>query len=184
MVDSTLITLVKKRKKAAFKTLYERCINYVYAIVRRYVSNESDHKDVIQEVFARVFLKIDTYKPEKGDFKIWLRQVTINQCMQHYRQRKSPRLFVSMDAVSEMESSVDEQLTALTKAEIERYLDKMPIGYRQVFMLVVIDEYPHTEVAKMLGISTATSRSQLSRAKNWLRKNVLTNSPKTFVSGL
>ncbi|MEO1438479.1 MAG: RNA polymerase sigma factor, partial [Bacteroidota bacterium] len=87
MVDQTLINAVKNRNQDAFKQMYEACIRYVYTIVKRYVSNESDHNDVIQENFVRVFLRIDTFNEKKGLFKFWLRRLTINQCIQHYRKQ-------------------------------------------------------------------------------------------------
>ena len=61
MIGTALINSVKKREHDAFKRMYNCCIRYVYAIVRRYVSNESDHQDVIQEIFAKVFISIHTY---------------------------------------------------------------------------------------------------------------------------
>ncbi len=184
MVDSSIISLVKKRNNAAFKQLYQTCIRYVFSIVRRYITNSSDHQDVIQEIFARVFLSINTFDQSKGDFKFWLRRLVINQCLQHYRQRKSPILFVPLDTINEADNSVEEQLTKLTKAEIEVHLQKMPIGYRQVFMLVVIDDFSHKEVGALLDITEETSRSQLSRAKKWLQKNILENNQKNLTSGI
>lgn len=185
MVDPSIIASVKNKENAAFKAMYQQCIDYVYSIVRRYITNESDYSDVIQEIFARVFLSIKTFDETKGDFKFWLRRLVINQCMQHYRQQKSPRLLVPIDIVNDVTSGGDHPLHNLSKAEIKRYLDRMPEGYRQIFMLVVIDEYSHKEVGKLLGISTETSRSQLSRAKRWLRKNVWNNNKqKLLASGL
>lgn len=183
VVDTDLIHLVKKRNQDAFKRMYNSCIRYVYSIVKRYVSNESDHQDIIQEIFARLFLSIQTFDESKGDFKFWLRRLVINQCMQHYRQGKSPALVVSIDTVSEIEAGFDEQLSKLTKAEIEHFLVQMPEGYRQVFMLVVIDEYNHKEVSELLGISAETSRSQFSRAKSWIRKNLSNNKLKALANG-
>jgi RNA polymerase sigma-70 factor (ECF subfamily) len=163
--------------------LYQRTIAYVYTVVKRYVSNESDYKDVIQEIYARVFLRLDTFDPQRGEFKAWLRRLTINQCFQHNRQGRSPRLFVPVDTVPEEEAGVTENKVQLTKAEIEEYLRHMPEGYRQVFLLVVIDDYTHQEVAELLGITPETSRSQLSRAKNWLKKKVTTDKQKILASG-
>lgn len=181
MVDQSLISSVKKRDQSAFKKMYEFCIRYVYTIVKRYISNESDHQDVIQEIFARVFLSIDTYDSAKGDFKFWLRRIVVNQCLQHYRKNKKEALTVSMDSLTESDQRLDEQLTEMTKEDVEKYLFQMPGGYRQIFMMVVIDEYTHQEVADELGISPETSRSQLSRAKNWLHKQILIYSKEKMV---
>ena len=175
MVDSSIIALVKQGKHPAFKELYQSSIGYVFSIVKRYVSNESDYPDVIQEIFARVFLSIKSFDESKGEYKFWLRRLVINQCLQHYRQGKSPRQIIPMDNVEEVDLNIERKLNELTKTEIELFLKQMPDGYKQVFMLVILDEYSHKEVSEMLGISIETSRSQLSRAKNWIRKKKLDN---------
>lgn len=184
MVDSAIIELVKKREKGAFKAMYQSCIGYVYSIVRRYVSNESDHPDVIQEIFARAFLSIHTFDQSVGEFKSWLRRLVINQCLQHYRQKKSPSLVVPLEVAKENGSDDHFPLHELSREEIETYLDRMPETYRQVFMLHVIDEYSHKEVSEFLGISIENSRAQLSRAKSWLRKKLFENgSQKLLANG-
>ena len=185
MINSSIIELIKERKQSAFKLMYQKSIAYVYSIVRRYVTNESEHADVIQEIYARVFLSIDTYDESKSEFKYWLRRLVINQCLQHYRQGKSPRLYVSIDAANEIDTGEERHLYELSKAEVENYLSQMPEGYRQIFMLVVMDGFSHKEVSEQLGISVETSRSQLSRAKSWIQKKILRkNEQKALVNGL
>ncbi|MCB0521432.1 MAG: RNA polymerase sigma factor [Lewinellaceae bacterium] len=184
MVDSSIIELVKKREKGAFKTMYQSCIGYVYSVVRRYVGNESDHPDVIQEIFARAFLSIHTFDQSKGEFKFWLRRLVINQCLQHYRKKKSSALIVPLDVVKETESDDALPLHELSREEIEGYLEMMPEAYRQIFMLHVIDEYSHKEVSDLLDISIENSRTQVSRAKSWLRKKLFDNgSQKLLANG-
>ena len=172
MIDSSIIDQIINKDNGAFKMMYQKCIRYVYSLVKRYVKNESDHQDVIQEIFARVFLIIKSFDTEKGDFKFWLRRLAINQCLQLYRQGKSPKQFVPIENANEIESGVVHALDELTKIDIQNNLSKMPEGYRQIFMLVVIDEYSHKEVGKLLNITAETSRSQLSRAKQWLQKKI------------
>lgn len=185
VINTTDIELVKEGDHAAFKLVYQKSIAYVYSIVNRYVNNESDQPDVIQEIYARVFLSIDSFNPSKGEFKYWLRRVTINQCMQHYRQGKSPRLHVPLEVVSNHSADAKGPFSQMTKKEIAAYLQKMPEGYRQIFMLVVMDEYSHQEVAELLDISPETSRSQLSRAKKWLRAHLSpSNKQRLLANGL
>lgn len=158
--------------------MYQQCIAYVYSVVRRYVANASDHPDVIQEIFARLFLSMHTFDANKGAFKFWLRRVTINECLKYTQREKPFREYLSIDEAPEPESQDNMRVHQLSKAEIEAYLGQMPDGYRQIFLLSVIDEYTHQEISEMLDISPETSRSQLSRAKNWLRKHLLNNKQK------
>ena len=124
------------------------------------------------------------FKVDEAGFADILKQVRDHQFEEELQKRLKLAEIEKEGAVKLVEANFKNALQEnLSKKDIERYLDKMPVGYRQIFMLVVIDEYPHTEVAKILGISPETSRSQLSRAKAWLRKNVLNNTQKSFVNG-
>ena len=183
MVDSQLIKAVKSQNQAAFKQMYEKCIRYIYAIVKRYVNNESDYQDLIQEIFARVFLKIESFDESKGDFKYWLRRLAINECLQHYRKINSGGKIVQLKSVAHFKSEENGELNGFSKKELSQYLSKMPDGYKQIFMLSVIDDYSHQEIAQQLDISPETSRSQLSRAKKWLKDNLSNENLKMLASG-
>lgn len=184
MVESTVIKSAIKRERGAFKIIYESCSPYVYAVVRRYIPDANEHKDVMQETFARVFLSIHNFDESKGDFKPWLRRIAINQCMQHFRKNKKQAAVVQLNMAAEPQEDLETQLTGLTKQDIEHLLSNMPEGYRQVFMLVAMDGYTHKEVAELLDISPETSRSQFLRARNWLKKNLINNEQKTLANGL
>lgn len=171
-VDENLITQIKAKNNQAFKRMYDTYIRYVYSIVNRYVRNESDYQDLIQEIFALVFLKIDTYESNKGEFKLWLRKLCINQCIKHYHKNTQRIQTESLDAELPKDIPYDELQTGLTRSELLSFLNKMPTGYREVFMLVVIDEYSHKEVGEILKISPETSRSQLHRAKQWIKEHI------------
>ena len=184
MVETSIIALIKKGEQAAFKVMYQSSIAYVYAIVKRYIPSESNQEDIIQEIYARLFLSIKNYDETKGDFKSWLRKIVVNQCLESYRQGKSPKYLVPLEVASNSNVVDKHPLNELSKEEIENLLSNMPEGYRQIFMLGIIDEYSHKEVGKMLGISPETSRSQLSRAKNWIRKRVsYSNKQKVMLNG-
>lgn len=184
MVDQQLTDSIKKHDPKAFKRMYESCIHYVYAIVKRYVPNESDHQDVVQEVFARVFTSIGSFDARKGEFKYWLRKLTINQCFQHTRKNRAQGRIIEINSAVEKELGSDQIRMNLTKEEIELHLKNMPDGYRQVFMLIIIDEFNHKEVGEILGISAEASRSQLSRAKDWLKKKLFPNEQKIMINGI
>jgi len=90
-----------------------------------------------------------------------------------------------LEVASNISSDEAEQFAHLSKEEIMAYLQKMPDGYRQIFMLVVMDGYSHKEVAELLTISAETSRSQLSRAKKWLKARISpSNKQRLLANGL
>ena len=89
-----------------------------------------------------------------------------------------------IDSETQQLSDDSMNLHNLSDKEIEEFLKDMPEGYRQVFMLVVMDGYSHKEVGELLNISTVSSRSQLSRAKKWLQENLNRNKLKLLAGGI
>ena len=170
MVSDSILKAVQQKEKGSFKELYDLCIPYVFTLVQRHISNGSDLQDVIQEIFARVFLNIERFDSKKGEFKFWIRKISVNQCYQHYRKEKTNNLHLELDNTLDIKDD-ELNLDNLSKDEIEKLLANMPDGYRRVFLLVIIDEYSHKEVGELLEITPDSSRSQLSRAKKWLRKH-------------
>jgi len=82
-------------------------------------------------------------------------------------------MIVSLESATEKDLSFDEKpIDQLSRSEILKLMEKMPTGYRTVFLLSVIDDYNHKQIAELLGTSVENSRSQLSRALQWARKNI------------
>lgn len=172
MIDNSLISQCKEGSRKAHSQVYNACIPYVYSIVKRYIFNHEDAKDVIQETFAKVFSKINTYDSNKGTWNTWLRKITVNQCLLHLRNNKKLALLSPID--ESPEQSVDESLALdqLSRNDIDKMLAQMPTGYKLVFMMNVLDGYDHTEISDTLNITKETSRSQLNRAKKWLKNQI------------
>jgi RNA polymerase sigma-70 factor (ECF subfamily) len=172
LVEIEIIEACKQRDPKAFRKLYEACIPYVYKVVEGYVEDPDFRQDLIQEIFAKVFLRIDQFDEERGAFKYWLRQVAVNECLMYIRSKKRDLNATSIDLTpSENHPSTTQDISRLDPDWTQVVLQRMPEGYRQVFSLVEIDGYSHQEAGLRLGISPETSRSQLSRAKKWLQSN-------------
>lgn len=171
MVNTDTIAQCKKKNQQAFKAMYEACLPYVFTIVKGYTENPDSRKDLIQEVFAKVFLNIQAFDAKKGEFKFWLRKIAVNQCLMFLRDKKKHFELEDLEVVPAKHSPKETMnLRHLDPDFSERVLSKMPQGYRQVFALVVFRGYSHDEVGQELGISAETSRSQLARSKKWLRQ--------------
>lgn len=176
MVNQNTIEQCKKKDQQAFKELYESCLPYVFTIVKGYVDNHGYQKDLVQEVFAKIFLKIKMYDEQKGAFKFWLRRVAVNQCLMFIRDKQKQFEYDDIEDITfsdDLQTEMD--VSHLDPSLSEQVISKMPEGYRKVFSLVIMEGYSHDEVGLQLGISPETSRSQLSRSKKWLRQYILNN---------
>jgi len=172
VIDIIIINALKKGNQSAYKILYERTIAYVYSIVRRFVDVEHVHKDIIQDVYAKIYININQFDSDKGTFKFWMRRIVINQCFEYFRREKRNAPIVSIDYIGDMAQPEPVDFADVDKDLLLRAIENMPKGYKNVFLLVEVEGYDHSEVSQITGVSEVSSRSQLSRAKSWLRKEL------------
>ena len=177
LVDAETIAACKSRKRKAFGDLYSQSVTYVLTIVRGYVDCEETRKDLIQDIYSKTFLAIDSYSPDKGAFKFWLRKIAVNQCLMHLRERNGKARIIELngDLYQMPDRSEHSELNSFDPDFARHVLREMPEGYRRVFTMVVMNGYSHEEVGQELGITAETSRSQLTRSKKWLRGFLKTN---------
>lgn len=172
MTDHTFIKKLIERDASAFQSFYEDFAPYVYAIVKNYIFDEVYRKDVMQETFAALFLSVNNYDSSKASLKTWVSRIAVNQCINFLRKHYRQNMTFNLELYTEISDSNINALHALSREELEALLIKMPLGYRTIFLLSVIDEYDHKEIATMLNITQETSRSQLMRALTWIRNHI------------
>jgi len=140
-------------------------------VCSRYASTSPEAEDMLQESFIKIFLSIHQYKSE-GSFEGWLRRITVTTCLRKLQKTKT-----RYDDLSILETLRDavhpDVISALAEKELIGLIRNLPDGYRIVFNLSVIEGYSHDEIATMLGIEPATSRSQLMKARRHLQKQIL-----------
>ena len=138
----------------------------------RYLKNIHDAEDVLVAAFFKVLTKLDSYSGE-GNFEGWIRRITVNECLMHLRKHQKLKMNVeinpNLDHVTTI--SVEDELMA---ADILNLLNQLPMGYRTIFNLYVLEGYKHREIAEMLGISINTSKSQLILAKKKMKALIQT----------
>lgn len=124
----------------------------------------------MQDSFLTIFKKIPQYNNE-GSFEGWMKRITINTALQKYRE-KSPLQLVSEGINEELEEEVVLETESINVDVLLRLIQNLPDRYRLVFNLYVLDNYSHKEIASLLNITEGTSKSNLSRARKLLKKEV------------
>lgn len=168
-MDKELLIAIGKAKKGerlAQKKLFDHFLPYISVVCRRYAYDTNVLPDAIQETFIAIFRNLDTYDSNKGPFKAWIRRIAINATLRLARERNTT------EELSEQVIPLPTTTICIWEFESEDLmilLKKMPINYRDVFNLFVIDECTHKEIAQLLGISEMVSRQKLSRARKWLK---------------
>lgn len=177
-IDPRLIVDCIANQRAAQRELYDRCLPYLGLIARRYLRDEAEIKDALQDSFIAIFQKLPQFDASKASFKTWATRVVINNCLKrNARNKKTTTVELLPDAHAP--SLSPEVLTTLSDKELTDWLRQMPPEYYEVFNLNIIEGFSHAEIADLLGIEVALSRQRLSRARKWLAKACHTdaNSP-------
>jgi RNA polymerase sigma-70 factor, ECF subfamily len=162
----------------AFEFLYQLHSRRVYALCLRMVGNPADAEDLMQEAFLQLFRKIGTFRGESA-FSTWLHRMTVNVVLMRLRKKSLPTDSLEETLEPDAESSgpkrdvgaPDLRLSgAVDRVNLERSIEKLPPGYRTVFVLHDVQGYEHNEIAGIMGCSVGNSKSQLHKARTRLRE--------------
>lgn len=139
------------------------------SVCNRYAGSREDAEDYLQEAFIKVFDKLDTFQ-FNGSLEGWIRRVVVHTCLNHLRSRK---LYLDISEEAPIpDHKTPNAMADLGEQDLMKLIQALPSGYRTVFNMYAIDGYDHAEIAETLGINEGTSRSQLAKARMWL-KNAL-----------
>lgn len=171
--DLDLARVAANGNMVAFEEIYKRHHRRVYSICLRMLQNASEAEDLTQDVFIQLYRKIGSFRGDSA-FTTWLHRMTVNQVLMHFRKRT-----VKYEKVTEEGETPDQVVTGSVNPEKMQIVDKialenaiaqLPDGYKNVFVLHDVEGYEHEEVARILGCSVGTSKSQLHKARLKLQK--------------
>ncbi len=172
MEDSKLITQCLKHDRNSQKLLYDRFSGQMYSICLRYCRDEFDAQESLQNGFIKVFKNLQAFKGESALYS-WIKTIIIRSALdQIKKKKKDDELFVRDEIVSDQVGGEDPE--SMTYEEMLKIVQMMPLGYKTIFNMAVIDDMSHLEISNVLGITESTSRSQLMKARNYLKKQMLT----------
>ncbi|MBK8702796.1 MAG: RNA polymerase sigma factor [Saprospiraceae bacterium] len=167
MTESDIIKGCKKGVPLYQRALVERYSPMLMTVARRYVPGYHAAEDILQEALLKIFRAIPNYAPT-GSFEAWMRRIVVTTALHALDKSWYRRENGDLDSVEEPFFMPD-VYARLGAEELLALIAKLPEGFRQIFNLNVIEQYPHTEIAVMLGITESTSRSQLTRARKLLQ---------------
>jgi len=169
VTGSDLVARVLAGDPAAERELYDQHVDRVFRLAFRLTGSEDLASDCTQETFIRAFGKLETFRGEAA-LSTWITSIAYSVVYTAMRKhRRSWESDVSLDAAESVVSEVREADPDL-KTSLAREIDRLPDGYRTVFVMHDVEGYTHDEIATALGIREGTSKAQLSRARAKLRK--------------
>jgi len=156
-------------QKAQFQ-IYKLYYKTMYNTSLRIVNDSMEAEDIMQEAFLSAFEKIDTYSGTVS-FGTWLKKIVVNRSLDSLSKRKE--IFENIDSYIEIKDDSDDETARREELDvkveaIKEAINALPDGYRIILSLYLLEGYDHDEIAEILSITSSTSRSQLTRAKQKL----------------
>lgn len=158
-------------RKAQFR-LYELYSKAMFNTAYRITGNREEAEDMLQEAFTDCFRNIGSYRTE-STFGAWLKTIVINRCISKIRKRETELVYIDDYSRHEVSEEEPSETTWPDQTVIAKAVERLPDGYRVVLSLYLLEGYDHTEIATILGISESTSKTQYLRAKDKLKKILL-----------
>ena len=166
MTEADTIARAREGDGEAVRELYRRYSPRVYAVVRRLAGDDQLAEDWAQEAWVRAIRALPTFRGE-ARFSTWLHRIAVNSAL-HGRRWRDRRARHEVALSPATPASVRPEETTL-RIGLERALDQLPNGMRQVLVLHDVQGYTHEEIAQALGVTPGTSKSQLFKARARMR---------------
>lgn len=158
----------------AIEWIYRKHVRYLSALCSRYITEDEDIKDVLQESFIKIFTSLDSFKYRgEGALKAWMAKITLNETLKFVRNNSR----LPIDSIDDKDMNIADgdsmETEDIPTDVLHQFIRELPDGYRTVFNLYVIDDdKSHKEIAQLLGIKENTSASQLHKAKSMLAQKI------------
>ena len=171
MNDEEMLKGCMANEERAQKHLFDRYARIMTGVCLRYADRYEEAQDMVQNGFIKVFKKINTFSGS-GSLEGWIRKIMVNTALDYLRSNKNYRFNLQVEEFDyklEKKEHTESQLQAEFLLEL---INELPIGYKTVFNLYAIEGYTHKEIGEKLDISENTSKSQYSRARSLLQKQL------------
>jgi RNA polymerase sigma-70 factor, ECF subfamily len=170
--EAEIIRLAQRGNSEAFAQLYRAHSRRVYALCLRMTGNPVEAQDLTQDAFLQLFRKIQSFRGESS-FSTYLHRLTVNIVLMRFRKKRFPEVSLEDPSAAHDEAAPCLEISVpdlrvrgtLDRLLIERAIDRLPAGYKLMFVLHDIQGYGHHEIAQILGCSIGNSKSQLHKAR-------------------
>jgi RNA polymerase sigma-70 factor (ECF subfamily) len=184
--DEELVERVRNKDFGAFEQLLDRYEDKIFRLAYRFVRNESEAKEVLQDTFLSIWRKLDTFKGD-SQFGSWLYRVAANTALMRLRaQRRHPEVSTEELPVGYLDNygqlpppgenwakrPDDELQSDELRRHIQSAVDALPEIYRTVFLLRDVEGLSTEETGEILSISVPTVKTRLHRARIALRDTI------------
>ena len=172
-MDEQLVERIRQNDQRAMSLLYQRYVGILTSVCYRYIAQESDVKDVLQNSFVKIFTSLDAFEFRgEESLKVWMTKIVVNESL-NYLQSCKKMLFVEDERIlRDLPDEEEVNLDRISDDELHQLIRELPDGYRTVLNLFVFEGLSHRQIAELLSIKESTSASQFYFAKRLLAKRI------------
>lgn len=181
MITDEVIQGCKAQDRAAQKHVYECYYPLMLAILRRYIKDDEELLDVLNQGFTKVFKKIDQYHLGNS-FEGWCKRIVINTALDHIRSAKRYKELFSFEAIMPSFQVYNDGLNNMSIEELMEIINSISPVSKVVFNMFAIDGYSHKEIAEALNISVGTSKWHLSSARKQIQAKLKLAYPEVYLA--
>ena len=169
MTEQQIVEAINKGSREAMRALYDSMAGYAMSTALRYLPEQEEAKDILQDSFLKVFSHFDQFQYQgEGSLKAWVLKIVSNEAISHLN--KQARIIYTDTIADQADEEEEVDVNPVPSKVLNRMIGSLPPGYRMVFNLFVFEEKSHKEIGHLLGIKENSSASQFLRAKRMLAK--------------
>ena len=168
-IHKELIENSKSGNRNAQYKLYKLYVDAMFNVAMRMVKIKQDAEDIIQDSFIEAFKNLKAYRYE-STFGAWLKRIVVNKSINHLKIKKIPIVPIEQELYKITDDEIEYNPDTLDINKVIKAIKLLPAGFQQIVNLYLIEGYDHVEIGEILGIATATSKSQYHRAKKKIIK--------------
>jgi len=178
-IHRDLIINCQQGDSQSYEQIYKLYAKAMFNICRRYMGDEEEARDILQESFIDAFRKLPQLR-EVNTFSLWLKRIVTNNCINALRKKRllTEELNEKVDVIEEVD---DFEYTNHKASRIMDAIDLLPDGCKTVLSLYLFEGYDHKEISQILSISESASKAQFCKAKARIREQLENRNMQQYV---
>lgn len=151
--------------------LYNKYCEGMFIVAKRYLNNANHAEEAMQDAFVKAFKNLNQFKGEVS-FGAWLKRIVINQCFDILKKNELETISIEEHLIEDIEETNWEVSEHSSLVEIKTMIESLPVKYKSILKLYLMDGFDHKEISAFMGILETTSRSLLFRGKKMLKEKL------------
>lgn len=171
--ELTLIEKVTAGDMRATRQLYDQTVGRMTSVCSRYIRDTDTVCDILQESYIDIFTHISNFKYlGEGSLQGWMARIVANKSVDYIKKYVKNRNLITDTDLPDIPEDSETDTYDIPLQILHQMIQDLPLGYRTIFNMYVMEQYDHKEIARILGIKESSSASQLHRAKKMLAQRI------------